>query len=130
MFERLKTMLIKEFIQILRNPKMRFIVFGVPIVQIILFGYAVNTDVKNISTGIYDMDNSSTSREFIEQLVQSGYFTIVKRIGLEAEIRDLMDKGRIKVVVRINRGFEELVKGGRRSAPLQIIIDGTRTRRV
>ncbi len=125
MFERLRTMLTKEFTQILRDPKMRFIVFGVPIVQIILFGYAVNTDVKNISTGIYDMDNSSASREFVEQLVSSGYFTIVQRIGAESEIRDLMDKGGIKAVVRINRGFEELVRGGRRTAQLQIIIDGT-----
>ncbi len=125
MFERLRTMLIKEFTQILRDPKMRFIVFGVPIVQIILFGYAVNTDVQNIATGIYDMDNSLTSRELVEQLVRSGYFTIVRRIGSEAEVRDLMDKGRIKASVQINRGFEELVRGGRRSAPLQIIIDGT-----
>ena len=124
MLERLKTMLIKEITQILRDPKMRFVIFAIPVVQIILFGYAVNTDVRQIATGLYDLDNTGSSRDLVQQLVSSGYFTIVQRIDNEAEIRTLIDHGRIKAAVQINPGFEDALRGGR-TAPLQIIVDGT-----
>lgn len=124
MFDRLKTMLIKETIQILRDPKMRFVIFAVPVVQIILFGYAVNTDVRHIATAVYDQDNSATSRDLVARLEHSGYFDIVQRIGNERGIRDLLDRGTIRAVVRINHGFEELIGAGR-TAPLQVIVDGT-----
>jgi len=124
MFERLKTMLIKEFTQILRDPRMRFVIFAVPVVQIILFGYAVNTDVKQIATAIYDLDNSERSRELMSRLERSGYFTIAHRVGSERDIRDLIDRGKVKAAVQVNRGFENAVNGGR-TASVQIIVDGT-----
>lgn len=124
MFERLKTMLIKEFIQILRDPRMRFVIFAVPVVQILLFGYAVNTDVKHIATVLCDMDNSRMSRELAARLERSGYFDIVRRVDTPAEIRRLIDFGEVKAAVQINHGFENLVQGGR-SAPVQVIVDGT-----
>jgi len=124
MFERLKTMLIKEFTQILRDPRMRFVIFAVPVVQIILFGYAVNTDVKHISTAIYDLDNTERSRELTARLERSGYFTIAHRVGSETGIRALIDRGEVKAAVQINRGFENTVNGGR-TAAVQIIVDGT-----
>ena len=124
MFERLRTMLIKEAIQILRDPKMRFIILVVPAVQITLFGYAVNTDVKHIATAVYDLDNSATSRDLVARLERSGYFDIVRRVGREDEIRDLLDRGTVRAAVQMNRGFEEAIRAGR-TAPLQIIVDGT-----
>lgn len=124
MFERLKTMLIKEAIQILRDPKMRFIILVVPAVQITLFGYAVNTDVKHIATAVYDQDNSAASRDLVARLERSGYFDIVRRVGREEEIRDLLDRGTVRAAVQMNRGFEEEIRAGR-TAPLQIIVDGT-----
>lgn len=124
MFERLKTMLIKEFTQILRDPRMRFVIFAVPVVQIILFGYAVNTDVKQIATAIYDLDNSERSRELMARLERSGYFTIAHRVGSERDIRALIDRGEVKAAVQVNRGFENAVNGSR-TASVQIIVDGT-----
>ena len=124
MFERLKSMLIKEAIQILRDPKMRFIILVVPAVQITIFGYAVNTDVKHIATAVYDLDNSATSRDLVARLERSGYFDIVRRVGREDEIRDLLDRGTVRAAVQVNRGFEEAIRAGR-TAPLQIIVDGT-----
>ncbi len=124
MFERLKTMLIKEFTQILRDPKMRFVILVVPLVQIIIFGYAVNTDVKNIATAVYDLDNSVPSRELAARLQQSGYFDIVARVASAAEIRDLIDHGRVKVAVQINHGFAAAIRAGR-TAPVQVIVDGS-----
>jgi ABC-2 type transport system permease protein len=124
MFDRLKAMLVKEFTQILRDPKMRFVIFIVPAFQITMFGYAVNTDVKHITTAIYDLDNSVTSRELIAQLVRSGYFDVVEHIDREERVRELMDRGDVRAAIQLNRGFEAAIRGGR-TAPLQIIVDGT-----
>jgi len=123
-FDRLKAMLIKEFTQILRDPKMRFVIFGVPVVQIVLFGYAVNTDVKHITTAVYDLDKSSTSRELVAQLQRSGYFDITEQIERVGRIRELMDQGEVRAAIQIDPGFEDDIRGGR-TAPLQIIVDGT-----
>jgi ABC-2 type transport system permease protein len=124
MFTRLTAMLVKEFTQILRDAKMRAVIFLVPLVQIIIFGYAVNTDVKHIATAIYDLDNSVASRELAMRLEQSGYFDIVARVGTVAEIRDLIDHSRVKAAVQINRGFAAEIAAGR-TAPVQIIVDGS-----
>jgi len=124
MFERLKTMLIKEFIQILRDPKMRFVLTVVPIFQIIVFGYAVNTDVKHIATAVYDQDNSQLSRRVVDALQRSGYFDITNRPANDAEIRTLMDHGTVKAVIQINHGFSDRVNGGK-TTTLPLIADGT-----
>ncbi|HEY6008050.1 MAG TPA: ABC transporter permease [Geobacteraceae bacterium] len=124
MLERLKTMLIKEVTQVLRDRKMRFVIFVIPAVQIFVFGYAVNTDVKHIATAIYDLDNSVMSRELASRLARSGYFDIVTRVGSPSDVVQLIDHGKVKVAVHVNRGFEEAVRAGR-TAPVQVIVDGT-----
>ncbi len=124
MFARLKAMLVKEFTQILRDPKMRAVIFIVPLVQIVIFGYAVNTDVRHIATAVYDLDNSQASRELVARLEQSGYFDIVERVGTAAAIRDLIDHGRIKAAVQVNHGFAADIRGGR-TAAVQVVVDGS-----
>jgi hypothetical protein len=69
MFERITQMLIKEFIQILRDPRMRTVIFVMPLVQTLVFGYAVTTDVTHIPTAIFDLDNSRASRELAARFV-------------------------------------------------------------
>ncbi len=124
MFERLKAMLKKEFIQVLRDPRMRFIIFVIPIFQTLVFGYAVNTDVRDVSTAVYDLDNSPESRDLIARFAGSGYFRIVEHIGDERRMGKLLDRGAVKVALRMNRGFGEALRSGR-EAPLQMILDGT-----
>jgi ABC-2 type transport system permease protein len=124
MFERIKHMLIKEFIQILRDKKMRGVLFVAPVIQVLMFGYAVTTDVKHIAVGVYDLDNSITSRELVSRFAKSGYFDIVERIDTESRARRLLDRGDVRAVLRMNRGFEDELRGGR-TAPLQVIVDGT-----
>jgi ABC-2 type transport system permease protein len=63
MFERIRHMLIKEFIQVFRDSKMKGVIFLMPIIQVLVFGYAVTTDVKHVATAVYDLDNSVASRE-------------------------------------------------------------------
>jgi ABC-2 type transport system permease protein len=123
-FERLKAMLIKEFIQVLRDPRMRFVVFVIPAVQTVIFGYAVNTDVRHVATAVYDLDNSSSSRALADRFIKSGYFELRERVTEEKRARDLIDRGEVKALLRMNHGFGADLAGGR-GATLQLILDGT-----
>jgi ABC-2 type transport system permease protein len=122
--ERLKAMLRKEFIQVLRDPRMRFVVFVIPIVQTIIFGYAVNTDVRDVDLAVYDLDNSSQSRELADRFVKSGYFQLHEHVYHEARARELIDRGEVKALLRMNHGFGEDLAAGR-GAAVQLILDGT-----
>jgi ABC-2 type transport system permease protein len=117
-------MLVKEFTQIMRDPKMRSVIFIVPVIQIFVFGYAVNYDVKHIATAVYDLDNSVMSREIVSRLAESGYFDIIRYVRSDGEIRRLIDRGEIKSVIQMNHGFEDAIRGGR-TVPVQVIVDGT-----
>jgi drug efflux transport system permease protein len=124
MFGRIKQILIKEFIQILRDPRYRAMVFAMPVFQVIVFGYAVTTDVKHVATAVYDQDNSIYSRELVDRLVKSGYFDIKNYIQKESEIKKLMDQGRVQALFRIDADFARTLRGGGK-VPVQLIIDGT-----
>ena len=124
MFERIKQMLIKEFIQIFRDPKMKGVIFLMPIIQVLVFGYAVTTDVKNVPLAVYDLDNSVASRELISRFVGSGYFDVVEYVSEDHRARELMDLGKVNAVLRMNKGFSDKLRAGR-TARLQMIVDGT-----
>ncbi len=124
MLQRLKQMLIKEFLQVLRDPRMRSAIFVPPLIQLFIFGYAATTDVKHIPTAIYDLDNTVESRELTADLERSGYFDTEKRAGSDEEVRKLLDAGSVIAVFRMNKGFAEDLSAGR-TAELQILLDGT-----
>jgi ABC-2 type transport system permease protein len=124
MFERIKHMLIKEFIQVIRDPRMRMVMFVIPCVQTLVIGYAVSTDVKHAPTAIYDLDNSQTSRELAARLVSTQYLDLAGYVSSDQQVTDWINHDRATVVVRMNRGFEEDLQAGR-TALLQIIVDGT-----
>ncbi len=124
MLERLKHMLIKEFIQILRDPRMMGVILLMPIVQALVFGYAVTTDVRNVPTAVYDLDNSVESREIVSRFLGSGYFLDVARVTGDRDAQRLVDDGTARVVLRINHGFGSDLRAGR-TAALQLILDGT-----
>ncbi|SNB45914.1 ABC transporter permease [Geobacter sp. DSM 9736] len=124
MHDRLKAMLIKEFIQMFRDPRMRFVLIVLPVMQTIIFGYAVNTDVKQVATAVYDQDNSPESRELVAGFTSSGYFSIAAYVESDAHMRDLLDRGKVKAVIHCGAGFGETLRSGR-STPLQLILDGS-----
>jgi ABC-2 type transport system permease protein len=124
MWERVQHMLIKEFIEVFRDPRMKAFLFVIPVLQLLIFSYAASTDVRHVATGVYDLDNSVTSRELVSRFVKSGYFEVVETIATDARERELLDRGQVQVVLRLDRGFEgELM--AERSARLQMIVDGT-----
>jgi drug efflux transport system permease protein len=124
MLERIHAILIKEFLQTLRDPRMRALLILVPIVQSIIFGYAVTTDVKEIALGVMDIDNTPESRELISSFKSSGYFRIEQYVSSEDHIRSLMDHGLVKAVLEIDNGFGGQIRAGG-PAPVQMILDGT-----
>ena len=67
-------MLIKEFIQVFRDPRMRAIVFVVPCMEVLVIGYAVNMDIRDIRTAVYDLDNTPSSREILARLSVERFF--------------------------------------------------------
>lgn len=124
MFERIKHMIIKEFIQIFRNPRMKTVIFIAPLFQTFVFGYAATTDVKHVNTAVYDLDNSAASRDLVARFAKSGYFDIVEYVANDARVEDMINRGEALAVLRMNKGFEADIKSGK-TAHLQVILDGT-----
>ena len=124
MFERLKAMLIKEFIQTFRDPRMRTVLFILPMVQTVIFGYAVNMDVRKIPTAVIDRDNSPRSRELLQTLFASGHFRQSIRLENEQQAARLLDSGGVRVALVINHGLAEQLGTGK-TATVQALVDGS-----
>ncbi|HOE16410.1 MAG TPA: ABC transporter permease [Syntrophorhabdaceae bacterium] len=124
MFERIKRMMIKEFHQIFRDKRMRPVLFLTPILQLIIFGYAITTDVNCVSLAVYDLDRSYESRELARRFEASGYFEVLRHIERAEEVRDLLDRGKVLSVLQIDRGFSSDIKKGSQAA-VQVLFDGT-----
>jgi len=123
-FLRVRVLIQKELRQLFRDPKTKRIIFAAPLIQLILFGYAVNTDVKNVDTVVVDQDRTTESRLLQENLIASGYFRIVEVGNDPRDIDRALDKGHAMVGVQIPPGFAQSLKAGK-EATVQILIDGT-----
>ncbi len=124
MFERIITILRKEFKQILRDPRMRVTMFIAPLFQLLVFGFAATTDVSHIPTAIYDLDNTPQSRSIIRDFSYSEYFNVKYYINNDKDQLYLVDKSLVNVVIRFNRGFAQDLEG-LKGAKVQFILDGT-----
>jgi drug efflux transport system permease protein len=124
MWERVRVILRKEFIQALRDPRMRILLFLPPIIQLLVFGFAVNLDVDHARIAWMDMDRTPLSRELRERFTGSGRFDIVSRPENEADVQRALDQGDAEAVVRVLPGFERDVRRGRPQA-VQVLLDGT-----
>lgn len=121
---RLKHILKKEFIQFFGDKRLVAQVLIAPILQLILFGYVVSTDVKNINTIVFDQDRSAQSRGIIKKFSSSGYFRIKDYAGSIEDIKKALDDNSASVALNIPPDFSKLLAGGH-NAPMQIIVDGT-----
>ena len=114
----------KEFIQLRRDPKLFPVIFISPILQLLLLGYAANLDVKNIPSVICDMDRSAASRGFLDDFINSGYFSVEARVDRMDEIDPYLDDGHAAMAFVIPRGFGDRI-AARREASVMIIADGS-----
>ena len=124
MLGRLKQMLIKEFIQVFRDKRTRFLLFGPPIIQMLVFGYAATFEIHYVPTVVLDMDHSQESRELISRFTSSPYFDVQRQLTDSRQIRDLIDQGKATVGLEIDAGFAQKLRTGE-TAPLQVIVDAT-----
>jgi ABC-2 type transport system permease protein len=123
-WERIREMLIKELKQTLREPKMRATLFMPPLIQLLVFGYAVNLDVEHAKIAWMDQDRSAESRELLDQFTGSGRFTIVQYLQTEQDSQRVLDLSQVESVVRILPGFAaDLARG--REAEVQVLVDGS-----
>ena len=123
-FERLYNMIKKEFIQVFRNSKMKAIILVMPLIQSMIFGYAVTTDVRQVETAIYDLNQTPESRDLIDRFVRSGYFVVKEQIHSDREISELIDYGKVSAVIKIPATFSGDILSGK-TAAVQVIVDGT-----
>lgn len=124
MGERLKRMLVKEFLQVFRDPRMLRVIILVPLIQTLVFGYAVSTDVRDVPTAVVDFDRSVASRELLSDFFSSGHFRAVLDTDDASRAEALMDAGSAVAVVRIDAGFAGDLAAGR-TAAVQLLLDGT-----
>jgi ABC-2 type transport system permease protein len=124
MLRRIHRMLVKEFLQMLRDPRMRVIIFGVPVIQMTIMAFALTTDVTSIRTAVFDMDKSSASRELIGRFTAGGHFQVVAAPVAESELAALLDRATVRTVLKIPAGFGGQLAAGQPAA-FQLITDGT-----
>ncbi len=124
MLARLKQMLIKEFIQVFRDKRTRFVLFGPPIIQMLVFGYAATFEIYHVPTVVLDLDHSQESRELVSRFSSSPYFDVQRQLTDYRELGDLIDQGKATVGLEINAGFAQNLRKGQ-TAPLQVIVDAT-----
>jgi len=118
----------KEFIHILRDFRSLYLAVMIPIVLIVLFGYALKLDVEKVTTVVLDRDRSAESRDLLSQLTASGYFVIVEDARDERHLEELIDGSRCQVGLVIPPDFSKLLKAGD-AVPVQALVDGSNSNR-
>jgi ABC-2 type transport system permease protein len=108
---RIRAVLLKEFIQMRRDRLTFAMILGIPILQLVLFGYAINTDPKHLPTGIVMADNGPVARAIVAGMQTSGYYSIRRNLS-EAEARHALADGSLAFVITVPTGFHrDLVRG-------------------
>jgi ABC-2 type transport system permease protein len=114
----------KEFYHIFRDKRTLVILFGMPVAQIMLFGFAITNEIKNAKIGILDLSKDPVTRAIRDKMLSSGYFTLYKELHSRTEIEPIFRSGEVKEVIVFGPGFSErLIREG--SADLQVIADAT-----
>src|SRR5574340_1764191 len=124
MWARIREIVRKEFRQALREPRMRAVLFGPPLLQLIIFGYAVNLDVDRAAMAWVDHDRTPASRELLAAFQGSGRFEVVAAPASERDVQKLLDSGNAQLAVVVLPDFARALDRGR-SAAVQVIGDGT-----
>ncbi|HEY0183749.1 MAG TPA: ABC transporter permease [Rhodopila sp.] len=124
MFDRLRVMLMKEFLELRRDRWAMFRLVVPLILQVIVYGYAATFTVNHVATAVLDLDESQASRSLISHFVATGRFDIVDVAATQAEVTRDIDTGRATAAIVVHAGFAQYLDNGQ-TAPLMVIVDGT-----
>jgi len=120
----MRIFIIKEFLQIFRDTRSMIILFGIPVVQVLLFGFALKTDMKNVDIAILDLSKDVYSQEVTSKIISSEYFNLAANLNSEQEIEKTFKRGGVREVIIFEPQFgENLIKYGR--ADIQLITDAS-----
>jgi ABC-2 type transport system permease protein len=114
----------KEMIQARRDRLTMGMMFGIPVIQLLLFGYAINTDVRHIATVVYDQDHSEESRGFVRRMEATGFYDLVGHVDSYEQIGIVMRSRQAMVALVVPPRFGAEVEAGR-PAQLQLVVDGS-----
>ena len=121
---RFKGFVQKEFYHILRDKRSLFILFGMPIAQIMLFGFAITNEINNVDIAILDRSHDNTTREIINKISASKYFSILQVLDSESGIGPAFKKGKVKAILYFENNFGKNLVAEHR-ARVQIVTDAT-----
>jgi ABC-2 type transport system permease protein len=124
MFRRIWHIIIKEFIQVLRDKKLRFFLIVPPLVQLLTYGYVVNFDIKHVAVAIFDESRTMESRQLIDRFSSTDWFYVKHFVNSKNEVLRLIDAGDITMALWIQWDFATRIHQGK-SGKLQIIVDAT-----
>ena len=124
MFRRIRPVAVKELRQLVRDKRTLAVLLAFPAFLMILFGYALNFDVKHIRLAVLDQDRSLESRQFIQSFLQSEYFDLYQELNSASEIDELLNKGRAMVALVIPADFSSGIAQGK-DVHVQVNIDGS-----
>jgi ABC-2 type transport system permease protein len=123
-FSRLLAVVLKEFIQMKRDRLTFAMMVGIPVMQLLLFGYAINSDPKHLPTVVLSHDQSDLSRSFVAALQNTGYYRVVRTVGSREEVDRMLDRGEALFAVTIPAGFaRDLIRGDRP----ELLVEGDAT---
>ncbi len=114
----------KEFLQLKRDRRMLPLIFLAPVLQLIIVGYAITFDIKNINVVVCDLNRSEESKSYIESIRSSGYFKFIEFIVNQEEVDYYLDKSLARIAIVIPKDFSSDLQKGT-SAEIQIIVDGS-----
>lgn len=123
MFNRIKAIAKKEARQLQRDTRMLLVLFIFPVFLLVVFGYAINFDVKHVKLAVYDRDRSSESRDYIEAMTSSEYFDLVGYLSSDHQIKQYLDEQRAQAVVVFPEDFSSQLQSPS-GAKVQFLIDG------
>jgi ABC-2 type transport system permease protein len=126
-WRRIRFLVWKEFTQIRRDRSMLPLIFIMPVIQLVLFGYVVGADVRNLSLAVYDQDHSIQSQQVVDAFTSSGYFTLAARPTSDAQLKDTIDGGTAVIAVVIPKGLGDAVRE-KRPEQIGLIVDGSDSR--
>lgn len=126
-WRRIRFLIWKEFTQVRRDRAMLPILLIMPIVQLVLFGYVVGSDVRNLKLAVDDQDHSIQSQQVVDAFTSSGYFTLTAHPSSQAAVKDVMDGSRAIITIQIPKGFSDAIRA-RKPQQIGIIIDGSDSR--
>lgn len=121
---RIRGLAVKERRQLLRDRRTGPMIFIAPIIQLLLFGYAVNTDVHHAATWVVDHDRTAESRKLVDAFTAAGYFEVVGRSNRSSDLSDALDRGRALAGLEIPSGFARDLASGN-GVVIQLITDGS-----